>query len=120
LSFRRFLLVRLGWALLALWLALTILFVITRVISLRAEDFRDPGLRFEAYRAFVQELRLDEPIHERYAHFLWDAATQDFGHSIFYASILAIGVHLLVDVIVGARNMDLRAEWPVAGMPLRT
>jgi ABC-type dipeptide/oligopeptide/nickel transport system permease component len=81
LSFRRFLLVRLGWAVLALWIAVTVVFVTTRVISLRAEDFRNPGQRFETYRAFVRDLRLDEPIHERYAHFLRDSAEQDFGHS---------------------------------------
>jgi hypothetical protein len=49
LSFRRFLLVRLGWAVLALWIAVTVVFVTTRVISLRAEDFRNPGQRFETY-----------------------------------------------------------------------
>ena len=32
MSFRRFFLVRLGWALLGLWLAVTIVFVITRVV----------------------------------------------------------------------------------------
>jgi hypothetical protein len=40
--------------------------------------------------------------------------------AIFYACILAIGVHFLVDVVVGALDIDLRAEWPVAGMPVRT
>jgi peptide/nickel transport system permease protein len=75
-------LVRLGWAMLALWLALTVLFVITRVISLRAEDFRNPANRQEAYRAFVRELSLDEPIYERYPHFLWDSLRQDLGHSL--------------------------------------
>jgi hypothetical protein len=42
LSFGRFVLIRLGWALIALWVALTLLFVITRVISLRAEELRTP------------------------------------------------------------------------------
>jgi peptide/nickel transport system permease protein len=82
LSFRRFLLVRVGWALLALWLALTVFFVITRVISLRAEDFRVAPGRVLAYEAFARELRLDDPIHERYARFLRDTARQDFGRSL--------------------------------------
>jgi hypothetical protein len=34
--------------------------------------------------------------------------------------MLAIVVHFLVDTVVGALNAELRAEWPVAGMPLRT
>jgi peptide/nickel transport system permease protein len=40
--------------------------------------------------------------------------------ALLYAAFLAIGVHLLVDVIVGAVDKDLRAEWPVAGMPVHT
>lgn len=34
--------------------------------------------------------------------------------TLLYASLLAIAVHFLVDVIVGALDADLRAEWPVA------
>jgi peptide/nickel transport system permease protein len=38
---------------------------------------------------------------------------------VLYAAFLAIAVHFVVDVIVGALDADLRAEWPVAGMPRR-
>jgi peptide/nickel transport system permease protein len=38
---------------------------------------------------------------------------------VLYGAFLGIAVHLLVDVIVGALDPDLRAEWPVAGMPKR-
>lgn len=39
---------------------------------------------------------------------------------LVYSSVLAIAVHFVVDVIVAALDADLRAEWPVAGMPVRT
>jgi peptide/nickel transport system permease protein len=118
LSFRRFLLVRVGWAILALWLALTVLFVITRVISLRAEDFRTPGNRNELYRAFVRELSLDEPVHERYAHFLWDSARQDLGHSIATGrSSRAIVVQALpatLSLVLPALGLAVLVGWAVA------
>jgi peptide/nickel transport system permease protein len=38
---------------------------------------------------------------------------------VLYAAFLAIAVHFVVDVVVGALDPDLRAEWPVAGMPRR-
>jgi hypothetical protein len=66
MSFRRFFFVRLGWAVFGLWLAVTLVFLITRVLV---------------------------------------------------SPFLAIAVHFVVDVIVGALDSDLRAEWPVAGMP---
>jgi hypothetical protein len=37
-----------------------------------------------------------------------------------YASVLASGRHVLAHVVVVALDKDLRAEWPVAGMPVRT
>lgn len=121
MSFRRFLLVRLGWAILALWLALTVLFVITRVISLRAEDFRNPANSNEVYRAFVRELSLDEPVHERYGLFLWDSARQDFGDSISTGrSSRAIVVQALpatLSLVLPALGLALLAGWAVA-MPL--
>jgi peptide/nickel transport system permease protein len=121
LSFRRFLLIRLGWAILALWLALSILFVITRVISLRAEDFRDPANRQDVYRAFVRELSLDEPVHERYGHFLWDSARQDLGHSIVNGrSSRAIVVQALpatLSLVLPALGLAVLVGWAVA-MPL--
>lgn len=40
--------------------------------------------------------------------------------AVLYAAFVAIAVHFLVDVAVGALDSDLRAEWPVAGMPART
>jgi peptide/nickel transport system permease protein len=40
--------------------------------------------------------------------------------ALVYAAVLAIGVHLVVDLIVGALDPDLRAEWPVARMPKPT
>jgi peptide/nickel transport system permease protein len=121
LSFRRFLLIRIGWAILALWLALTVLFVITRVISLRAEDFRTPGNRNELYRAFVRELSLDEPVHERYAHFLWDSARQDLGRSIITGrSSRAIVVQALpatLSLVLPALGLAVLVGWAIA-MPL--
>jgi peptide/nickel transport system permease protein len=118
LSFRRFLLVRLGWAILALWLALTVLFVITRVISLRAEDFRSPVNRNELYRAFVRELSLDEPVHKRYGIFLWDSLNQDLGHSILNErSSRAIVVQALpatLSLVLPALGLAVLVGWAVA------
>ena len=37
--------------------------------------------------------------------------------ALVYASVLAITVHFLVDLIVGALDSDLRADWPLAGLP---
>jgi peptide/nickel transport system permease protein len=121
LSFRRFLLVRLGWAILALWLALTVLFVITRVISLRGEDFRSPVNGNELYRAFVRELSLDEPVHKRYGIFLWDSLNQDLGHSILNErSSPAIVVQALpatLSLVLPALGLAVLVGWAVA-MPL--
>jgi peptide/nickel transport system permease protein len=39
---------------------------------------------------------------------------------VLYAAFLGIAVHFVVDVLVGALDPDLRAEWPVAGMPKPT
>jgi peptide/nickel transport system permease protein len=75
-SFRRFFLVRLGWALIGLLLAVTIVFVTTRVVV-------SPGKTCSATsdadalacrRALIEELDLDDPVHERYLHFLWRVA----------------------------------------------
>ena len=38
--------------------------------------------------------------------------------ALVYASALAIGVHLAVDLVVGALDRDLRRSWPVAAMPV--
>jgi peptide/nickel transport system permease protein len=37
--------------------------------------------------------------------------------ALVYAAVLAIAVHFLVDLIVGALDSDLRADWPAAAMP---
>jgi peptide/nickel transport system permease protein len=39
---------------------------------------------------------------------------------ILYTTGLAIAVHFVIDVIVAALDPDLRAEWPIAGMPKPT
>jgi peptide/nickel transport system permease protein len=122
LSFRRFLLMRLGWALLALWLAVTVLFVITRVISLRGEDFRVAPDRVRAYEAFVQELRLDDPIQERYARFLWDTARQDFGHSLITgrgSRVIAVqALPATLSLVLPGLALAVLVAWAVA-VPLR-
>ena len=40
--------------------------------------------------------------------------------AVLYAAFLGIAVHFVVDLIVGALDPDLRAEWPVAGLPKPT
>ena len=80
MSFRRFLLVRLAWAVVGLLLAVTIVFVITRVLVSPNEICRGAGGEspdgFErCYRAVTEQLDLNEPIHERYLHFLGDLVT---------------------------------------------
>ena len=89
---------------------------------MRAEDFRNPANSFEAYRAFVRELRLDEPIHERYAHFLWGAATQDFGHSLITErssrAIALQAVPATLSLVLPALGLAVLVAWAVA-IPLR-
>jgi peptide/nickel transport system permease protein len=71
-SFKRFFLVRLGWALIGLWLAVTVVFLVFLTVRLPREEFRnfrEPGI---AYRAYLEEHHFEDPIHERYALFVWD------------------------------------------------
>ena len=121
MSLRRFLLIRFGWAFFALWLAVTTLFVITRVISLRAEDFRTIG-HPPARDEFVEALRLDDPIHERYADFLWAAARQDFGDSLRSGrgsrAIAAQALPATLSLVVPALGLAVLVGWAVA-IPLR-
>ncbi len=109
-----------GWALVALWLALTTLFVITRVISLRVEDFRGAREPVRAYEAFAEELGLDDPIHERYARFLWNTIRQDFGHSLMTergARAVAIqAVPATLSLVVPALALALLIGWAVASL----
>jgi peptide/nickel transport system permease protein len=83
-SFRRFFLVRLGWALIGLLLAVTIVFVTTRVL-ISPLDYCDAGeamQRSRCYGALVEELDLDYPVHERYLQFMWSlVAHQTPGNS---------------------------------------
>ena len=82
MSFRRFFLVRLGWALVGLLLAVTIVFVITRVVVSPAELCRGTADRGGCHRALVEELDLDQPVHERYLQFVWSlVADQSPGNS---------------------------------------
>ena len=39
------------------------------------------------------------------------------GAALVYAAVLALAVHFVVDVIVGALDSDLRGDWPLAGLP---
>jgi peptide/nickel transport system permease protein len=75
-SFRRFVLVRLGWALLGLWLAVTIVFVITRVVVSPDEtcSATSDADSLACRRALIEQLDLDHPVGERYLHFLWRVA----------------------------------------------
>jgi ABC-type dipeptide/oligopeptide/nickel transport system permease component len=70
-SFRRFFLVRLGWALIGVLLAVTIVFVTTRVLVSPAEACRWSADRGRCHRALVEELDLDDPVPERYLQFVW-------------------------------------------------
>lgn len=73
MSFRRFFLVRLGWALFGLWLAVTIVFLITRVLVSPADLCKgvQDSDALRCSRAVVEQQGLDEPVHERYLHFVW-------------------------------------------------
>lgn len=73
MSFRRFFLVRLGWAVFGLWLAAMVVFGMTRVFSaLAIEEFKGAREPVQAYAGYVEGLRLDDPVHKRYADFLSD------------------------------------------------
>jgi peptide/nickel transport system permease protein len=84
MSFGRFLLVRLGWAFIALWLAATIVFFTFRVITFQPRDLVGPGTDpLAAYRAYAERAGLQYPIPERYARFLAQLVTdQSAGRSV--------------------------------------
>jgi peptide/nickel transport system permease protein len=90
MSFRRFFFVRLGWAVFGLWLAVTLVFLITRVLVSPADLCKAmqgaDGLR--CYRAVVEQQGLDQPVHERYLHFVWRlVAHQSPGYSFWNGGI---------------------------------
>lgn len=86
MSFRDFFVVRLAWAMFGLWLAATVVFVITRVLLSPADlckDMQDAD-SLRCYRTVVEQQRLDEPVQERYLHFMWSlVGHQSPGHSLW-------------------------------------
>ena len=69
MSFRRFFVVRLGWALLALLIAVSVVFLCFHVFLEVPRDL-DPG----AQRLVNRYLRRGDPVYERYVRYVWDVA----------------------------------------------
>lgn len=86
MSFRDFVVVRLAWAVFGLWLAVTLMFVITRVLVSPAdlcEGMQDADA-LRCYRTVVEQQGLNDPVHERYLHFVWSlVAHQSPGRSLW-------------------------------------
>jgi peptide/nickel transport system permease protein len=71
-------------------------------IAIGAAVFVEGAFGIPGLSIYVRGAEFDAPVAET---------------ALLYASLIAITVHFLVDVIVGALDSDLRAEWPVAGIP---
>lgn len=77
----RYVLIRLGEALIALWGVATIVFVAARMLGDPVAMMLPMGASEQAIADMRAELRLDQPIFVQYLDFLWRAVRGDFGMS---------------------------------------
>jgi ABC-type dipeptide/oligopeptide/nickel transport system permease component len=113
LTLRRFFLVRLGWALLGLWLAVTAAFL---TFSFAEVDV--PGRGAEERARIRDQLYLDEPIHERYGHFLRRLVTdQSTGRALSgrdSGEIALEAIPATASLVVPGLILALLLAWAVA------
>lgn len=93
MSYLRYLVRRLGFAVVSVYVAVTAMFVLAnfmwkyylRNIIARAEyGGASPAELREIRRGFIQARGLDEPVHVRYVDWLVDVTTLDWGYSFVY------------------------------------
>lgn len=113
MTLRRFFLVRLGWALLGLWLAVTAAFL---TFSFAEVDV--PGRGAEERARIRDQLYLDEPIHERYGHFLRRLVTdQSTGRALSgrdSGEIALEAIPATASLVVPGLILALLLAWAVA------
>jgi peptide/nickel transport system permease protein len=80
----RFFISRLLQALFAIFVAVSVVFVLTRVTGDPVLLFLPQDVAPRDIEAFRQRLGFDRPVYEQYWRFLWDAAQGDFGNSLRY------------------------------------
>lgn len=88
MSFGRYVAQRLLWTLFAMWLMLSVTFVVFTVIPDPTVEFirwaAPPGSQKEAVQAYLESRNYDEPFLERYLSWLWGYLTLDWGYSFSY------------------------------------
>lgn len=80
----RFFISRLLQALFAIFVAVSVVFVLTRITGDPVLLFLPQDVAPRDIEAFRQRLGFDRPVYEQYWRFLWDAAQGDFGNSLRY------------------------------------
>ena len=75
----RFFISRVLQALFAIFVAVSVVFVLTRVTGDPVLLFLPQDVAPRDIEAFRQRLGFDRPVYEQYLRFLWNAAQGDFG-----------------------------------------
>jgi ABC-type dipeptide/oligopeptide/nickel transport system permease component len=130
---RRFILKRLGYSLLSLFLLSATIFLFVRLTGDPAVLLVEPGAAKEDIEMIRQQLGLDKPIYLQYGAFVRDMLRGDFGKSFYYrtpvldlylarlpSSILlgfaAMGFSLLIGIPSGViASMNVGRFWDSAG-----
>ena len=80
----KYILKRLLQTILVLWLVLTLVFVLMRMVGDPSKLLISPESTFESLENIRHILGLDKPILEQYLDYLKSVLTWDFGNSFFY------------------------------------
>jgi peptide/nickel transport system permease protein len=81
---RRFVIKRLGYAVLSLFLLSLTIFLLVRVTGDPAALMAEPGASAEQLASIRQNLGLDRPVWVQYGSFMANLLTGDLGHSFYY------------------------------------
>lgn len=120
----RYLLTRLGEAMLSLWGAMTIVFIAARMLGDPVVMMLPMGASPADIELMRTTLRLDDPLIVQYLQFLWSAARGDFGTSFQFqrpamdlvlerlpATILLAVSALVIGIVVGGLLGFVAARW---------
>ena len=120
----RYLLTRLGEALLSLWGAMTIVFIAARMLGDPVIMMLPMGASPADIELMRKTLRLDDPLIIQYLQFMWNAVRGDFGVSFQFhrpamdlvlerlpATILLAVSALIIGIVVGGFLGFVAARW---------
>jgi len=120
----RYLLTRLGEALLSLWGAMTIVFIAARMLGDPVIMMLPMGASPADIELMRKTLRLDDPLIIQYLQFMWNAVRGDFGMSFQFhrpamdlvlerlpATILLAVSALIIGIVVGGFLGFVAARW---------